>query len=273
MGIGRRRFLKTVVGVGASAAVALTTLPSLTSVGSGEADRSPKTRKVRRWVMAIDLEKCDGCKECTKACIKAHMVPPAWGEPNHDGRQEWIKVYDFKEDLGPHGSEGDFLPAPCMHCEEAPCIKVCPVGATYHNEDGVVLIDHNKCIGCRFCMAACPYERRYFNWGEPHTDGEGARLTLSDYSPEFPVPHRKGTVEKCMFCAHNIKYGKLPECLEACTKAGMKAIYFGDANEDAVTNGEEVLRLSELLRTRAGHRFKEELGTHPRVFYLPPRGA
>ncbi len=223
--------------------------------------------------MVIDLERCDGCSECTDACIETHLIPPAWGEPNRKGKQEWIKVFNFQEDLGPPGQKGNFLPAPCMNCEDAPCVKVCPVGATYHNEDGVVLIDHGKCIGCRFCMAACPYERRYFNWGEPHTEEEKAYLDLSSYSPEFPVPHRKGTVEKCMFCAHDTAHGKLPVCVKACTTAGMKAIYFGDAYEDAVSNGVEVVKLSDLLKSRLGFRWKEELGTDPRTYYLPPRGG
>lgn len=228
--------------------------------------------------MSIDLERCDGCGQCTNACIDTHLVPPSWSESNDgdkgNGRQEWIKVYDLKQDLGPLGPKGNFLPAPCMQCENAPCVKVCPVvGATYHNDQGIVLIDHDKCIGCRYCMAACPYERRYFNWGEPHTEEERAKLAFSSYSPEYPVPHRKGTVEKCMFCAHYIKDGKLPACVDACTKAGMKAIYFGDAYEDVVTNGVEVLRFSEFLASRGGYRLKEELGTEPRVYYLPPRGA
>jgi molybdopterin-containing oxidoreductase family iron-sulfur binding subunit len=121
-------------------------------------------------------------------------------------------------------------------------------------------------------MAACPYERRYFNWGEPHTEEERAKLTFADYSPEYPVPHRKGTVEKCDFCSHTAKYGKLPACVEACTKAGMKTIYFGDAYENAVSNGAEMVKLSDLLNRRLGFRWKEELGTEPRVYYLPPSG-
>ena len=235
-------------------------------------------------MMVIDLERCDGCLQCTEACIDVHLVPNAWGEPSfegirdkpeHRGRQEWIKVYDFKEDLGPQGRKGNFLPALCYQCENAPCVNVCPVGATYHNQDGLVLIDHTTCIGCRYCMAACPYERRYFNWGDPslsYTEEEKARLALAQYSPEYPVPHRRGTVEKCMFCAHNVEHGKLPACVQACTDAGMKAIYFGDGFEDAISNGAEVLKLSELLKSRGGYRLKEELGTEPRLYYLPPRG-
>ncbi len=252
--------------------------------------------KARKWVMVVDLEKCDGCRECTEACIETHAVPSAWGEPSfkgvrettkpgqeqpkaprpdYKGRQEWVKVYEFGEDLGPPGDKGNFLPAFCNQCENAPCVNVCPVGATYHTEDGIVLIDHDRCIGCRFCMAACPYERRYFNWGEPsaqYTEEEKAKLAFAKYSPEFPVPHRRGTVEKCMFCVHRTQMGQLPACVDACTKAGMKALYFGDANEDAVSNGAEVLKLSDLLKSRMGYSLKEELGTHPRVFYLPPRG-
>lgn len=220
----------------------------------------------RKWVMVIDLERCDGCRKCTEACIEEHNVPQTWGGPGYNGKQQWIEVVETNPD--PKAS-GRFLPTPCMNCENAPCVKVCPVGATYYNEDAIVLIDNTRCIGCRFCMAACPYSRRFFNWGEPE---HGADEQFIQYSPDYPVPHRKGTVEKCIFCAHRVSRGRLPACVEACTKAGMKAIYFGDANEDAVSNGEEVVRLSELLDKRGGFRLKEEFGTDPSVYYLHPGG-
>jgi len=207
----------------------------------------------RSWIMVIDLERCDGCRICTTACGKEHNVPEG---------QEWIKVYEVNEPDGPHY----FLPRPCMNCENAPCVSVCPVGATYVRSDGLVLIDHNRCIGCRYCMAACPYNARYFNWGgSPELTPEEQAV----YRPEYPVVHRRGTVEKCMFCAHRADEGELPACVRACP---MKAIFFGDAREDAVSNGAEVWRLSEVLRERGGFRFKEELGTRPRVFYLPKEG-
>lgn len=203
--------------------------------------------------MIIDLSRCDGCGLCTIACGKAHFVPEG---------QEWIKVFKVKDE----GGSEYFLPRPCMHCDNAPCVNVCPVGATYRREDGVILVDHTRCIGCRYCMAACPYSARYFNWGEPaHTPDELAH----SYSPEAPWPHRRGVVEKCVFCAHRSQEGKLPACVEGCP---MHAIYFGDINEDVVTNNAgESLLLSRDLKERAAFRFKEELGTKPRVFYLPPR--
>ena len=252
---GRRRFLKAATAAGVGAALIGAVQPLTGTALSPPADtRDKRGVPNRKWVMVIDLERCDGCKKCTEACNAEHFVPPG---------QEWIKVFD--EQTSPIGGE-IYLPRPCMQCENPPCVKVCPVDATYRRDDGVVLIDHDRCIGCRFCMAACPYNARSFNWSEPpHPPGE----QFVKYSPEYPVPHRTGTVEKCMFCAHRVAMGRLPACVEACTKEGMKAIYFGDLNEDVVTNGSETVKLSELIESRHGNRYKEELGTHPRVFYLP----
>lgn len=207
----------------------------------------------QRWVMVIDLAKCDGCGECTRACNKMHYVPPM---------QEWIKVYEVADNpaAGPY-----YLPRPCMHCDNPPCVRGCPVGATFKRTDGVVVQDNDRCIGCRSCIAQCPYSARSFNWTEPpHTSEE---LT-QPYSPEYMYPHRVGTVEKCGFCPHMLVEGKLPICASACT---MGAIYFGDELEDAVTNGKgETLQLSKIAKKGAGYRLLEELGTEPRVYYLPP---
>ncbi len=141
-----------------------------------------------------------------------------------------------------------------------------PVDATFKRKDGVVLIDNERCIGCRFCMAACPYSVRHFNWGDPEIPPEARD---HPYSPETSTPPRKGTVAKCDFCPEMAAAGHLPACVQACPNG---TIYYGDENEDAVTNGlGETLRLSTLLRDRAGYRFMEELGTKPRVYYLPPK--
>jgi Fe-S-cluster-containing dehydrogenase component len=220
--------------------------------------------QTRSWVMVVDLARCNGCKACTESCIEEHYVPPAWGEPNYKGYQEWIKVYEM---ASPGGGKY-FFPRPCMHCDNAPCVKVCPVGASYKRDDGLVLINQDRCIGCRFCIAACPYEARYFNWYDPPVSPEEKFVKYSD---EYPVPHRRGVVEKCVFCAHRTDMGRLPACVEACHNVGMNALYFGDAKEDAVSNGAEVVRLSELLSKNNAYRFKEELGTQPRVYYLAPR--
>ena len=118
--------------------------------------------------------------------------------------------------------------------------------------------------GCRFCMVACPYSSRSFNWSEPEVPEE---IANQPYSPETSVPQRKGTVEKCDFCPDMLRRGKLPHCVTACPNG---VFYFGDINEDTVTNGDETVRFSELIREKAGYRYLEELGTEPSVYYLPP---
>ncbi len=246
-GVSRRSFIgKVFIAAGA------VTLGRNTVAFADDVTAPSTAADAPQWAMAIDLARCDGCKECTKACQATHFT----------GDQEWMKVFEVKDEAG----NTVFLPRPCMQCENAPCLNVCPVGATFRNENGTVLVDHERCIGCRFCMAACPYDARSFNWGEPENP-PGA--TFAQYSPEFPVPHRKGTVDKCMFCAHNAMNGQLPECAQACS---MSAIWFGDLRADIATNGLETVQLSWLLSTRNAYRLKEELGTRPRVWYLPGHG-
>jgi len=207
----------------------------------------------RKFVMVFDLAKCDGCGKCTEACGKMHFVPP---------ERQWIKVLRMRdaEHTAPY-----FFPQPCYHCDNPPCTKVCPVDATFKRQDGIVLIDNERCIGCRFCMAACPYGARSFNWGHPHDPAEAKQ---EGYSPEQGFPRRVGTVEKCDFCPDMAAKGMLPGCVSGCP---MGAIYYGDENEDAVTNSQgDTQRLSKLLLDRSGYRHLEELGTKPRVYYLPP---
>ncbi|MHB8519650.1 MAG: 4Fe-4S dicluster domain-containing protein [Limisphaerales bacterium] len=208
----------------------------------------------RKWIMVIDLAKCDGCKKCTASCNQMHNTPVI---------REWIKVFQMRD---AQHSAPYWFPKPCFHCDNPPCTKVCPVGATFKRQDGIVLIDNTRCIGCRFCMAACPYSTRFFNWGRPQNEpGEDDQ----SYSPETGHPRRLGTVEKCDFCPDMAARGELPACVKNCA---MGALHYGDENEDAVTNSKgETERLSVLLRERAGYRYLEELGTEPRVFYLPPK--
>ncbi len=255
--VSRRRFLRVVSGgVAAGAIGVLFSDKILEIVGVTTEDVRAIASEGQQWVMLIDLAKCDGCGECTVGCTVMHFVPEG---------QEWIKVYRVEDEYG----HKYFLPRPCMNCQNPPCLHVCPVGATFRTNEGVVLIDHERCIGCRYCMAACPYDARYFNWGEPaHTPEELAH----PYSPDEPWPHRVGTVEKCDFCAHDARKGVLPACVRACTaEMGDGAIYYGDLREDAISNGVETLSLSKTLRERGAFRFKEELGTLPRVWYLPAR--
>ena len=225
--------------------------------GHGLPPLDPAVRKGipgRKWVMVIDLARCDGCGACQTACSKMHFIPPT---------RQYIKVLRMQdaELAAPY-----FFPQPCYQCDNPPCTKVCPVDATFKREDGIVLVDNDRCIGCRFCMAACPYGARSFNWGKPEEPPETAE---QPYSPEHGYPRKMGTVEKCDFCPDMAAQGKLPPCAGVCP---MGAIYYGDQNEDAVTNGVgETVRLSELIRDNAGYRHMEELNTRPRVWYLPPK--
>ncbi len=260
-GLTRRQFIKRSAGtVGLVTLLSFPLVPVLNRVRASDSpqEKAPAKGKVRAWSMVIDLKKCEGCitigtpPQCTQACIAGHFVPQG---------QQWIEVYEV--DL-PGGTY--FMPTPCFQCENAPCVNVCPVAATYHDQDGLVLIDHRRCIGCRMCMAACPYQRRFFNWGTPKLPPEAA---LAEYSPLYPVPAIKGTVIKCMFCAHLLRDGKLPYCVSGCP---MKALYMGDLNEDIASNGVEVVQLSKFLAENDAYRYKEGLGTQPRVWYLPGHG-
>ncbi len=258
----RRQFIKRSAGiVGFLAALSTPLALALNQVKA--ADSSSKLasakEKLRAWCMVIDLKKCDGCiglgisPQCTQACIQGHFVPKG---------QKWIEVYE----AGLPGGGRYFLPTPCYHCENAPCVNVCPVAATYHTRDGIVLIDQRRCIGCRFCIAACPYHRRFFNWGTPELPPEAAFV---EYTPERQVPAIKGTVMKCDFCPDQMRDGRLPNCVSACPR---KVLYMGDLNEDIASNGVEVVKLSKFLDENDAYRYKEELGTQPRVYYLPGHG-
>ncbi|MDP4210840.1 MAG: 4Fe-4S dicluster domain-containing protein [Bacteroidota bacterium] len=211
--------------------------------------------KHRRWVMIIDLSKCRNARKCIAACQEAHHLRPEQYHINTLQMQESEKTAPF------------FMPKPCQHCDNPPCVSVCPVDATFKRPDGPVLIDNERCIGCRFCIAACPYSARSFNWIEPKFANQDKGKT---YDVELNVPQKKGTITKCLFSSDRIREGKLPYCVSACPNG---VYYFGDENEDAVTNGttKETVRLSKLLRDNGGYRLMEELGTKPRVYYLPPK--
>lgn len=215
--------------------------------------------RLRRWCMVIDLRYCDGCQSvgkpprCTTACIEGHYVP----EP-----MEWIQV--FEQDLPGDGTR--FLPAPCQQCQNPPCVNVCPVGATFSTPEGPVLIDQNRCIGCRICMAACPYDRRFFNWGKPPQPPQAEQLP---YDVEHQSPAKRGTVMKCDFCPDLARAGRLPYCAQSCPH---RAIYYGDLEEDLASNGRTVISISRFLSENSGFRLNEEYGTEPRVYYIPGAG-
>ncbi|HLF63208.1 MAG TPA: 4Fe-4S dicluster domain-containing protein [Saprospiraceae bacterium] len=205
----------------------------------------------KKFVMVIDLAQCKNLRKCHDACEAMHHLSP---------EKEWLKVLKMEDSelTSPY-----WQPTTCFHCDEPPCVKVCPVDATFKRTDGIVLIDNERCIGCRFCMVACPYSARVFDWSEPEIPPEVAGVP---YSPETGCPPKKGTVSKCDFCPDMSRKGILPPCVTACPNG---VFYFGDENEDAVSNGTITVRLSELLRDRAGYRYLEDLGTKPRLYYLP----
>lgn len=207
----------------------------------------------KRFVMVVDLSRCKNARKCVTACQKWHYRPE---------ETEWLTVKLMKDSdkAAPY-----WFPKQCFHCDNPPCVKVCPVDATFKRQDGLVLIDNDRCIGCKFCMAACPYSTRVFNWDEPEMPFDLKGLASN---PETNIPARVGTVEKCDFCPDRTREGLLPPCVEACPNG---VFYFGDENEDTVTNGDETIAFSQLMKERAAYRYMEELGTKPRVYYLPPK--
>jgi Fe-S-cluster-containing dehydrogenase component len=224
-----------------------------------------------RWGMVIDLDKCTACQACTVACQAENNVPFAGPEQTALGRSKHWQ--DVMAELG-EGEYPDFhvrfIPRPCMHCEDPPCVKVCPVGATYVDEEGLVRMDYDRCIGCRYCTTACPYAIRYFNWYAPEYP-VGYDAYLNPNVPVRPV----GVVEKCTFCIHRLEQAKqeaaaqgreltdadvvlLPACNQACPAS---ARYFGDLDDPEST-------VSRLARSPRAFRLLEDLGTEPKVYYL-----
>lgn len=217
--------------------------------------RGRKGIEGKRWVMVIDLSKCRNARKCVGACQAAHHLRPYEYHINTLVMQESANTPEY------------FMPKPCQHCDNPPCVSVCPVDATFKRQDGIVLIDNERCIGCRFCMAACPYSARMFHWREPVAAGQDQG---NEYNVELNVPQKKGTISKCLFSADRLRDGMLPYCVSACPNG---VFYFGDENENAVTNGttKETVNLKELLEQNGGYRLMAELGTKPRVYYLPPK--
>jgi molybdopterin-containing oxidoreductase family iron-sulfur binding subunit len=207
----------------------------------------------RKFVMVIDLSKCRNARKCVELCQEAHHLMPG---------QEFIRVYLMQrsDKTAPY-----WFPKPCFHCNNPLCASVCPVGATYKRSDGIVLVDNERCIGCKFCMTGCPYNARIFIW-EKHKNGQFEDDEKIEYSPETSIPLREGTVAKCDFCPDMLRQKKLPHCVTACP---MGVIYFGDINEDSVTNGQETFSFSELIKNNDGYRYLDSLGTDPSVYYLP----
>lgn len=248
----RRRFLEIMGATGVAAIAGFPLIERIWAANEIAAVQAEAQRFTSQWVMVFDLRRCDGCRDCIKGCQEQHHLSES---------DEWIKVYELFDAQGLNFA----MPVLCMQCENAPCVRVCPVAATYHRDDGVVVVDQDVCIGCRMCMAACPYDVRVFNWDQPPPIDERFRA----HSPEFTVPQQQGTVSKCTMCVHLLEDGSLPSCLTSCS---MEAVYVGDLVEDTMTNGRESFVLSQYLRANDAWRFRSELGTAPRVYYVSGHG-
>jgi molybdopterin-containing oxidoreductase family iron-sulfur binding subunit len=263
----RRELVAYLKGVGAAALAAVvaasTSGCSGAVAGDAPADRSSTARRYR-YGMVIDTRRCVGCKACVVACKAENKTPPG---------VSYTVVLD-----GVLGNRPDnkplFMTKPCFHCEHPPCVDVCPVAATFkRQQDGIVVVDYDRCIGCRYCITACPYGARYFDYGDNYPAIAERTPVASIPSPEYGQFRERhsgkspvGNVRKCTFCLHlqdeNGRYdkaaGRWPACVKTCTG---HALFFGDFNDPES-------EVSRLLRERQAVRLKEELGTEPNVYYL-----
>jgi len=208
------------------------------------------------WGMLINLDLCIGCEYCQRACCASNDVLA--DEP-------WNVVLPDKTS----GGNTFFLSRPCLHCQNAPCVEVCPVKATYHREDGLVVMDYDRCIGCRYCQVACPYDARRFNWE--------ARTDENPYVPAWGEPEverrPRGVVEKCTFCIHRIDAGlakglmpgedreATPACVNICPVGARTFGNLMDPNS----------KVSQLIASNPTLRLRDDLGTDTSVYYIPPK--
>ena len=228
---------------------------------SGDAPSSEESCKANQWAMVIDIRKCvakGDCRDCQEACHVTHNVP------NIDNKEEeikWIWKEDFCHVFADQCHEFTkttlkeaSIPVLCNHCEDPPCVKVCPTKATWKRElDGIVMMDMHRCIGCRYCVVGCPYGSRSFNFSDP-------RPHIPAIRKEFPT-RAKGVVEKCNFCAERLAKGQPPSCVVAAKNKGCGALAFGDL----LNPSDDV---AALLKRNNTMRRKPELGTGPRVYYI-----
>jgi Fe-S-cluster-containing dehydrogenase component len=242
---GRRDFLK-VAAVGAAAVTA-------TQAIKGTAASEKQASGPRQWAMVIDQSKCVGCGYCTLACQAHNDVNPDI---------QWNRVTTAGEVAG----KTVFLPRPCMQCAKAPCVEVCPVKASYYREDGIVMMDYDRCIGCRYCEVACPYQARSFNW----KSFDSSNPAVPKWGQPEVARRPRGVVEKCAFCYQRIDRGlalglqpgvdadATPACCVVCPTG---ARVFGDVNDPDS-------QVSKLLKDNVAYRLRDDLGTDPRVYYI-----
>jgi len=251
----RRKFLKKSAGVIAGAGLVSSFISKYSTGFAASSSEKVVSKKKIRWGMVIDMKKCvDGCVKCIDACHVKHNVPD-FGNPKDEIKWIWksdyAKVFPSKNQqyLADETRDKPFLSL-CNHCADPPCVKVCPTGATFQMDDGIVEMDFHRCIGCRFCMAACPYGSRSFNWRDP-------RPAIENITSEYPT-RESGVVEKCNFCSERLAKGQQPACVETCPE---KVLTFGNLYDK---NSE----IRQVLKENPTIQRKPELGTNPSVFYI-----
>ncbi len=235
----RRIFLGKTVALGAGIAIA----PGIVLHNVAHA-RNPGIAASwqNRWGLLIDTNKCTAdCTACVSACSKEHGLEGT-GRASTDA--QWIRKLDLSS---PDSGKQKSLPVMCQHCESPPCVDVCPTGASFKRADGIVLVDKHACIGCRYCVMACPYKARSF-----------VHETLSDQKTYSP--RGKGTVESCNMCVHKIDVGGKPACVDACHSDGKGAMIFGDLNNPSS-------EISKKLTQYGGIQIRADLGLNPGVHY------
>jgi Fe-S-cluster-containing dehydrogenase component len=209
---------------------------------------------------ALNISKCKGYRDCVAACIKEN-------NNSRGGQMEYIRVVElnkgehnllnadhyYNPELVPQ-EDKEYIPIQCMQCDNPPCVKACPVEATWKEADGIVVVDYNWCIGCRYCMTACPYSARHFNWREPQIAPDELNPTTHYLGNR---PRMQGVVEKCHFCIQRTRKGLQPACMEACPTG---ARVFGNLLDP---NSE----IRYILANKKVFRLKEELGTEPKFWY------
>ncbi|MFC1988361.1 4Fe-4S dicluster domain-containing protein [Chloroflexota bacterium] len=275
--IDRRKFISYLAGSAGLLLVGKYARPSLAFTGSKQATERTLTENAEaatdgastvgnpanKFAMVIDVGACIGCRTCMYGCKEENNIPDSISPP-------WIESFELEPEGGVTGhpspqdlqrgattsytespKEGKwYLTVQCNHCDNPPCVRVCPVGATYKDKDGLVLMRYDRCIGCRLCVVACPYSARRFNWTKPEVPSD-------KQNPLVPV-RPLGVVEKCTFCVHRTREGKSPRCVEVCP---VRARHFGNLND---TESE----VSRLLKSDLSFRLLEEINTGPNINYI-----
>lgn len=246
-------------GVCALGLVLLPVVDAFATNNTPQALENPEALAGKKWGMVVNMKKCwekgnGACQDCIVACHRDHNVPDI-GDKKEEIKWIWTEPYENAfPGQGHDYTEESIKNRPftvlCNHCANPPCVRVCPTKATYQREDGIIMMDYHRCIGCRYCMAACPYGARSFNFQDP-------RPFIEKVNMAFPT-REKGVVEKCNFCAERLAVGSPPACVQAC-KHG--ALVFGD-----LENPESAVR--KMLRSHYAIRRKPELGTQPKVYYI-----